>query len=304
MRQFLLVAKAEYFRFVRVAAYSSISVCLFTTAHGQSLIGNSRTEFRGRLSAGDVTTSYSGLQVEVTNLDNNTFRERADVASDGSFAFRELPMGDYHVRVLTLYGDEITSEIVSLGPVGAVCEIKVPQAKIQKPISGTVSLQELTHPPSKQVRKLLESGGRLFQSEHYGEAVARFREATRDDPDCPQAHAELGLALTKTGAWSDAVAEYRAAIALDPRNSVLHTNLGGSLAVLKHFDEAETEALTALKLDKGNARAHLIMAAIMLQKPERAAEAMPHLLAAEETFPSAKSAVEKICAANRVPGCP
>jgi hypothetical protein len=73
---------------------------------------------------------------------------------------------------------------------------------------------------------------------------------------------------------------------------------------VNRYGEAETEAATALKLDPLNARAHLVVAAAMLEEPGHVKEAVGHLALAEKTLPTAKTALGKVCAANRVEGCP
>jgi Tfp pilus assembly protein PilF len=227
-----------------------------------------------------------------------------DVLADGSFGFRALPEGDYQVRVTTLYDDEITSSLISIAPGSPPFEIRLPQSKLSKPPAGSISLHQLNHPPSRQVQKLLESGQRLLHDQHYDDAAARLREATVDAPDCLQAHADLGLALSRMGQWDGAAQEYRAAVSLDPKNSMLHSNLGAALAATQHFDEAEVEIVTALKLDPRNPRAHFVMAGVLLRKHAPLAEALTHLLAAQDEVPSARTSIQKICAENRVAGCP
>src|SRR5262249_599444 len=157
---------------------------------------------------------------------------------------------------------------------------------------------------SKQVKKLLQSGHRLIEDQHFADAASRFRQAVTDDPQCIEAHANLGLALSKMKAWDAAAEEYRTAVALAPRDSVLHTKLTAAVAGLKRLDEAEQEALGALKLDSRNARAPFVLAGVLREKNASFSAAMPPLLAAQETFPSAKAAIEKICADQAVHGCP
>ncbi len=291
---------------MKVVSYVSLAVCLFAGAPGYSQFstGKAKTfEFRWRLVEGGLE-SYDGLVVDVANLENRTIHEHVDVMPDGSFAFRAIEEGDYQVRVLTLYGAELATTIASVGPAAMPFELRLPQARLQKPISGTVSAQQLNHPLSKQVRKLLESGDKLFDDRHYDDAAARFREAALDDPDCPRAHAALALALSRIEKWEAAVGEYRAAITLDPRNSLLHSNLSAALAVLNRFDEAGSEAAAALKLDHRNVGAHYVMASVLIRKQAPVPEVVSHLVAAQDGLPSAKAALEKICAANRVEGCP
>jgi hypothetical protein len=291
---------------MKTTLWVCLGVCLVGGTHGYGQFPASKSdtsEFRGRVVDGG-TSSYAGLVIEVSNLRDRTIREHVDVSADGLFWFRGLPEGDYEIKVLTQYGEELASTIGSVGVFSAPLEIRLPGPKLARPPSGSVSIQQLNHPLSKPVRKLLESGQKLLEEKHYDDAAARFRTAAADDPQCAQAQADLGLALSRTGAWEGAVEAYRAASALDPKNSVLHSNLSVALVMMHHFDEAESEITTALSLDRSNARAHYVMAGLLLRKPGRLGDAVSHLVASEDYFPSAKAAVEKICSATRVVTCP
>ena len=290
---------------MRVTGYLCLAIGMFAGAQGYAQFSNrsNLSEFRGRLVDGNYQ-SYDGLVVEVNNLRDRSIRERVDVTSDGAFAFGSLPEGEYSVRVFTLYGNELTSTVASIGPASSMFELRMPGAKLQRPISGTVSVQQLNHPLSKQVRKLLESGQKLFQDQRFDDAAARFREAAKHDPAAPQVHTDLGMVLSRRGAWDAALEEFRAALTLDTKNSLLHSNLSAALASVQRFDEAESEAAAALKLDPGNARAHYVLAGTLLYRQGHLTEAVSHLVAAQEAIPSARTALQKICAAKHVAGCP
>ena len=293
---------------MRATGYVCLLVCWFAGVHADAQFMNNNdkpemTEFRGRVTDGGYS-SYDNLVIDMTNLRDSSIREHADVAPDGSFGFRSIRQGDYELRVSNLYGVEILSTVQSVGPEAVPAEIHLQQPKMSKPLSGTVSVHQLAHPTSRQVRKLLESGHKLMEEQLYDDAAARFREAATDDPACPQAHADLGLALTKTGDWGNATEQYREAITLDPGSSVLHSNLSAALAVQRRYDEAQKEALAALKLDSRNARAHYVIGAILLHTQGSTPAAIAHLVASEDAFPLVKQTVQKICAGNRVTGCP
>jgi Flp pilus assembly protein TadD len=250
--------------------------------------------------------SYDGYVVEIASLNDRSIRKRTDVLSDGSFSLHQVGNGDYLVRVLTLYDSEVTNTVITVGQVtaGEPWEIRLPERKLAKPPSGTVTVGELSHPLSRQVVKLLQNGQRLFDEQRFADAAARFREAVRDDPQSPQAHAQLGMALSRTEDWDDAIREYRQAVTLDSRNSILHSNLSSVLASAKRLDEAQSEAFAALQIDPANGRAHYILAAILVHQPGRLTEAVSHLVAARDSFPAARTALDKVCAVKAVQGCP
>src|SRR5262249_30751138 len=102
---------------MRAVPYVCLVVCLYSVplVLGQTPATKTvMSEFRGRiLDAGNA--SYIGLVVEVTNLQDRTIHDRADVSTDGTFWFRAIPEGDYQVRVLSLYGDEVASTVTGVG---------------------------------------------------------------------------------------------------------------------------------------------------------------------------------------------
>jgi Flp pilus assembly protein TadD len=292
---------------MRALPYVSVAVWLFAGVPvcGQYPGRSNTSEFRGRLVEG-TESSYENYVVELANLADRSNCHYTDVLRDGNFVFRAISDGDYQVRVLTLYGAEVTTTVTSVGQenAGFPFEIRLPQRKLEKPVSGTVSMQQLAHPPSRQIRKLLASGQQLIDDQHFRDAAARLREAVQDDPQCSQAHAQLGLALAKMEAWDGAIQEYRAAASLDPGNTLLHSNLSAVLASSKRFDEAETEAALALKLDPRNPRAHYVLAGALLQTHGPLQDVVTHLAAARNAFPSARSALATLCAKKNVQGCP
>jgi hypothetical protein len=258
--------------------------------------------FSGRLVNGR-SGSYRGLSVEITGLNDETVHDQMDVSPDGWFSSRNLPAGTYRVRVLTWTGDEITSAVAVIGHQASPFEITLPSSKTNEPVSGTVSLQELSHPTSKRVRKLLLTGQRLLHDQQLDAAAERFREAVKEDPYNTEAHAGLGQIFANKSEWRAAAEEYRAAVLLNPNNYLLHSNLGVALVITNHLDEAEAEASKALKLNPGFDKAHYVMAAV-LERRGRMPEAVQHLKRAQDTFPTARKVLDKICATNPVAGCP
>lgn len=286
--------------------YVCLAVSLYAATQGFGQSSNfpaMRSEFRGQILDEDHPVT-SGLVVEITSFSDRTLRERADVMNDGVFIFRSIPQGSYQVHVMTVDGNEVATAIANVGPYGAPFELRLPPNKLSRPGSGTVSLQQLQHPVSKQVQKLLEKGGKSLTAKNFEAAEADFRKALRDDPQCMQAHALLGLAYIRRSEWKEAVTEYRAAVALDPANSVIRSNLSAALASDGDFADAAIEAQSALKLDGHNPRAHFVMAGILLRDPRGFGDAVPHLAAAAESFPSARTALNKLCAARNITGCP
>jgi len=86
-----------------------------------------------------------------------------------------------------------------------------------KNASAIARYREVIHmkPESAGARKL---GLALAQKGDLDSAIPLWREATRLNPDYPEAHYNLGLALAKKGDPQGALEEYRAAYQLAPEN--------------------------------------------------------------------------------------
>ncbi len=88
-------------------------------------------------------------------------------------------------------------------------------------------------------------------------------QATRVDPNDPQAWYDLGLAQSNADAL-------RRAIALDPEFAEAHNTLGAVLAESGHASEAESEFQTALRLAPANAGAHGNIAHLLAERGDLA----------------------------------
>jgi hypothetical protein len=293
---------------MKAAGYVCLPVFLAVSAYGQmadfsQFDSRGTFELRGHVTS-DHPIDFSGMAVELSSFTNRMFRIRSDVARDGSFAFVAIPTGDYLVTVTNMYGDELTSTYTSAGLVSGPVEIRLFSGRQQRPPSGTVSIQSLNHSISRPVRKLLENGTRSLRDQDYEKAATEFREAATKDPQCMQAHANLGAVLIREGHMDDAIGEYSAAISLDPGSARLRADLSAVLASVGKLEDAGTEASAAIRLDPMNARAHLVMAAVLARQNHPIPEIIPHLVAAQDAFADARKSLEKICAAKAWKGCP
>jgi predicted O-linked N-acetylglucosamine transferase (SPINDLY family) len=70
------------------------------------------------------------------------------------------------------------------------------------------------------------------------EAVVVYRQAIALRPALPEAHSNLGAALTELGELEEAIAACRKAIALRPNYAEAHSNLGNALKDIGRLDEA------------------------------------------------------------------
>ena len=105
------------------------------------------------------------------------------------------------------------------------------------------------------------------------DADEALREALREDPDDPVAHALRALVLIDLDRPKEALEAASTAIVLAPELQFGHTARTRALLSLERFDEAEASANEAIRLDPEDADAHVLMAFCFVGR-ERWAEAL------------------------------
>jgi hypothetical protein len=111
------------------------------------------------------------------------------------------------------------------------------------------------------------------------EAINQYREALRLKPDDADAHYDLANALYRKGLWDEAISQYREDLKLSPDDPEGHNNLGAVLFQKGNLNEAITQFQEALRLkpDYANARKNLA-AAMRVQTaapPDQGIHAVP-----------------------------
>ncbi len=90
----------------------------------------------------------------------------------------------------------------------------------------------------------------------FPEAIARFNEALRLDPNFGRAHGNLANALLSTEQPEEATVHYAEALRLEPHFAENYNNFGKALAILGRRPEAVTRYREALRLSPDFAEAH------------------------------------------------
>ena len=112
------------------------------------------------------------------------------------------------------------------------------------------------------VAALLDQADALVERNLIAEAKRLYTEATRLDPDSPDAWYMLGLVEQEQGNAALAEAHLRRAIDLDGEFAEAHLNLANLLRQQSRFDEARGHARQAAELDERYVEAWLLFAAL------------------------------------------
>jgi tetratricopeptide (TPR) repeat protein len=84
----------------------------------------------------------------------------------------------------------------------------------------------------------IESGLRSFKAGNYEEAVHRFEQAVKDNPDDASVHALVGFAYAGLGRYKEAAGSYKRAVELRPEYLNAQINLCWIYANLGRFGDA------------------------------------------------------------------
>jgi len=88
----------------------------------------------------------------------------------------------------------------------------------------------------------------LFDQGRVDEAIVRYREYTTSDPNDPEGHNNLGVALMQKGRFDDAVTSFQRSIELKPDSPKAQNNLGVALMRSGHVQDAVAPLQRAVQL--------------------------------------------------------
>jgi Flp pilus assembly protein TadD len=233
-----------------------------------------------------------GLQVVLSG--GGEMDRRADIGSSGVFNIPDVPAGQYELTVTTLYGDVIHREYVVLNEMMNHISVRLPEQKVERPASGTVSARQLQHKIPSKARKEFEKGRAAARKKDSVAAIEHLTKATEMDPGFMEAYNDLGVQYLRADKYDSAMAQFQRATELDPGASTPHTNLAASLVILERHAEAETAARKAIRLDARSATARYFLGLALLQQQKNTSEALDNLQRASETVPRARLAIAEI----------
>jgi tetratricopeptide (TPR) repeat protein len=241
-----------------------------------------------------------GLFVIVEEGPTHTEISRVDARIDGSFELRDIPTGDYTLRVTDSYDRTLCQQFVSIGKQMPPLEIRLPERESHGAGAGAakVSVTQLMHPPHKKAVHAFETALRLSSAGKYDDAASELEKAIRISPEFAAAHTNLAAQYFRIGRFEESIAESTRAIQIggpDPRNLC---NLATAQARLNRFAEAETSARAALRLDSGYLTANLILGSILAYQPATRGEGVKHLEKAAAEFASARQFLEQLRASR------
>jgi tetratricopeptide (TPR) repeat protein len=227
-------------------------VFLSAALHAQML-----SPFAGGVTVSGEVRAGSGAQrrdfsVELYSTRSNAVIEREPV--DGTrFEFRNVPPGDYAVRLVTTPDEApVVQEFYRVDQGSGPLVLQLPEKREPRPISGTVSLRELEHPIPIKALRAASDGHRYAQSNEPEKAIAKLEQAVRIDPSFRDAHSDLGVQYAVAGRFAEAQAEFQKALAIGPPAAAIYANLALTSVAFGRRSDAEAFTRKALQADPQN----------------------------------------------------
>jgi Flp pilus assembly protein TadD len=213
---------------------------------------------------------------------------------DGNFQLRGLNSGEYVLRVLSVRGDLLHQEMVTVRRNTGTLAVRIPASGRQPSAPGTISMTQLRHPPERKAYQAVVSAQRLAAAGQVEKAVEELEKAIRISPEYADAYNNLAVQHLRMGRFEEADAELTRSIAIAGPSPAALGNLAYAQSRLHRLPEAVAYARAALHLDSGFAQAHLILGLILVNDPRTRTESIQHLERAAATLPSARDALEKL----------
>lgn len=126
------------------------------------------------------------------------------------------------------------------------------------------------------------------------DAVIAYRRVLALQPDHPQCHYNLALALQHLDQTDAAIASYQRAIELAPNLVEAHNNLGNIFLTQERLDEARKAYELALSINPKLLQAQFNLG-LVLKKQNRLGQAVEHFQAALEIAPDYADAFDNLC---------
>jgi tetratricopeptide (TPR) repeat protein len=246
---------------------------------------------------GEIESSQpivDGYTIQLYNLDHHTILTTSDICPGGEFEFRQTPYGSYWVTVTNAHGDSVYQGNVTVGGVAEPFIIRLPTEEINRPVSGTISVQQLQHPPARKAFDAMRTAQKFSEAGEFAKAAEWLQKAIAISPDYADAWVNLAAQHLRLRAYQQSVDESRHAMELAGPSTTALDNLAFGLAWLGQNAEAIELAEQAVQLKPGDARAHYLMGVVILMTHGSTAEAVRHLQFAAATIPGAQAVLAQV----------
>ena len=234
-----------------------------------------------------------GYTVGLYDVWNRREMDQAYVHASGTFEFRNVPYGDYQVRVFNSSGETVFEQFLAVNSSTPPLELRLPKERIERPPSGPVSFMQLKHPPTRTAFNSFVAAQRLSEAGQYEKAASELEKAIRNSPEYAEAYTNLAAQHVRMGRYEDAINDARRAMELTRPNAVDLCNMAFALFYLKRYPEAVDAARTAVRLDQGNDKAHYLLGTLLVMDWRTIREGVTQLERVVATVPAAQANLDR-----------
>jgi len=236
------------------------------------------------------------LQIQIVNLSNGMALATGLVRFDGEFELRELPQGNYEVRLVDQRREVLATRQVSIPSYGSI-DFKLEDAALSR-AGGAVSSYRLTHKVPSKARKSFERSEKEFKAGRSERALALVDEALAVDPEYADALHTRGVFHLGAREYSAAIRLLDRAAALDDANPRFLTDAAVAHYAAGQPEAAERSARQALRFDPDSAKAHYLLALALIGQGKRTEETRHSLEQASPTYPGAGAMLRRFSASR------
>jgi Flp pilus assembly protein TadD len=249
---------------------------------------------QGRID-GETLVPGESFSVQVDGMSGGGMAETAFVNPGGDFSVDAPREGAKLLRVLNSRGDVVHQEALTSGSCHNSILVRIPKRKRERPVSGVVSVSELSRKIDRDAVKQFEKGEEALRKQEFAKAESHIRRALEIDPSFAKAYTALGICYAAREDREKAVAEYQKALSIQDDYLPARINLAAELWNLKRYEEAEENARMVLKIDPTIDKARVVVG-FSLSAQRKDDEALTYLKPVVSSEPQARLGVAEILA--------
>jgi tetratricopeptide (TPR) repeat protein len=232
-------------------------------------------------------------QVILSDLRGSLNVAAAPVSADGRFEFRNVPYGEYRLTVLDSNEQPIHEEFLSVHDQLQPLAVEVTLQETPRPPAGTVTAQELLHPPTRKAFQAFVAAQKLSEAGAHEKAAEQLAKAVQLSPDYAAAWINLGAQHIFLKRYDEALRELTHANEIARPTALVLSNMAFAQYGLHRYADGVRSAREALRLDPACAQAHYLLGSFLALDRRTRAEGIEHLEAAARTMPSARQELER-----------
>ncbi|HLJ46120.1 MAG TPA: tetratricopeptide repeat protein [Bryobacteraceae bacterium] len=235
---------------------------------------------------------FSDLYAEIYEIGAaGSLIDRSSVSGNGEFTLSGVPAGPCNLRITDGSGAVLSEQLVEVGASFGRVQVRLAGGKVQRPISGFISLAELQHKVPSKAATEARKYDKAILKKNLPEAIVHLEKALEIDPEYLFARRNLALCYLRTGEDDKAIAEFQKILKADPRSVTTYAGMSSAYVALQRYPDAENAARRTLDIDGSNELGHYFLGVSLMAQQKGADEAIAHLMKSVKRFPRAHLAL-------------